>query len=183
MGTNDDGVSVEKRTVAVVRLLKGESIEELSNELGVSVSELESWREAFMAAGTRQLSDADEIPEVEVTLQMSREDIQAALASAGGDEIVFELGDDEIETVEMDAPETTPIEKPDVQDEEPAAQPRGGERVFSETSWFMAPVDDEAVETDGEHVDVDKRSYEPKEGIPKDERRQYSLRSDEELDD
>ena len=177
MGTNENNVSVEQRTLAVVRLLKGEPAESLSKELGVDVAQLESWKHAFMSAGTRQLSDVEEVPTVEETIQMSREDVQAALGVSG------EAGDEsDIDTLEMETvlPETVQIDRP-----EDTAEPRkrGGDRVFSETAWFMAPVDEESVDSDGENVQVDEEKYAPKVGLTKEERRQYSLRSDDELEE
>lgn len=40
---------------AVLRVLKGESVDSISQELGVSVRRLESWHSAFVAAGTSAL--------------------------------------------------------------------------------------------------------------------------------
>jgi hypothetical protein len=43
--------SAQKKMDAVLRLLKGESIDELSRELVVTVEMLSHWREEFLAAG------------------------------------------------------------------------------------------------------------------------------------
>lgn len=41
---------------AVLRLLKGESVEDLSKELGVSIRRIERWRSEFVEAGSGALS-------------------------------------------------------------------------------------------------------------------------------
>lgn len=41
---------------AVLRLLRGESLETLSRELAVSAAQLSQWREAFLASGAQGLS-------------------------------------------------------------------------------------------------------------------------------
>jgi transposase len=41
---------------AVLRLLKGESIEPVSHELGVSVDRMERWKSRFVAAGSAELA-------------------------------------------------------------------------------------------------------------------------------
>src|SRR2546423_7043457 len=43
--------SSQKKTDAVLRLLRGEELDALSRELGVTAATLSSWREAFLAAG------------------------------------------------------------------------------------------------------------------------------------
>jgi hypothetical protein len=45
----------ERKAEAVVRVLKGESLETVSREIGVSVANLSEWRDAFLAAGTAGL--------------------------------------------------------------------------------------------------------------------------------
>src|SRR5688572_8942997 len=44
-----------RRKEAVLRLLRGEDLELLSRELGVTAAELSGWREAFLAAGEASL--------------------------------------------------------------------------------------------------------------------------------
>ena len=44
-------MSVEFKQGAVLRLLRGEDLELLSRELGVTAAELTAWRDAFLAAG------------------------------------------------------------------------------------------------------------------------------------
>ena len=51
---------------AVLRLLRGESLETLSRELAVSAAQLSQWREAFLAGGTQGLSIRSGQDEAEV---------------------------------------------------------------------------------------------------------------------
>src|SRR3954465_14408693 len=44
-------MSARRKQEAVLRLLRGEDLELLSRELGVTAAELSGWREAFLAAG------------------------------------------------------------------------------------------------------------------------------------
>ena len=56
--------SSRRKTEAVLRLLRGEGLEVLSRELGVTAATLSGWREAFLAGGEASLksrpSDARE---------------------------------------------------------------------------------------------------------------------------
>src|SRR3954454_15433437 len=45
------GMSAGRKREAVLRLLRGEDLELVSRELGVTAAELSGWREAFLAAG------------------------------------------------------------------------------------------------------------------------------------
>ncbi len=47
--------SVRRKTEAVLRLLRGEGLEVLSRELGVTAATLSGWREAFLAGGEASL--------------------------------------------------------------------------------------------------------------------------------
>jgi transposase len=56
--------SARRKTEAVLRLLRGEELEILSRELGVTAATLATWRETFLAAGeaglkTRQADHRD----------------------------------------------------------------------------------------------------------------------------
>jgi transposase-like protein len=44
-------MSARRKQQAVLRLLRGDDLELLSRELGVTAAELSGWREAFLAAG------------------------------------------------------------------------------------------------------------------------------------
>jgi predicted RNase H-like nuclease (RuvC/YqgF family) len=44
-------MSASRKRDAVLRLLRGEDLELVSRELGVTAAELSGWREAFLAAG------------------------------------------------------------------------------------------------------------------------------------
>jgi hypothetical protein len=48
-------MSARRKQDAVLRLLRGEDLELLSRELGVTAAELSGWREAFLAAGEASL--------------------------------------------------------------------------------------------------------------------------------
>ncbi len=57
-------MSARRKQSAVLRLLRGEDLELVSRELGVTAAELSAWREAFLAAGeaslkTRPADDRD----------------------------------------------------------------------------------------------------------------------------
>ena len=57
--------SARRKTDAVVRLLRGEDLESLSRELGVTAATLSGWRESFLDGGTaamksRPTDDRDE---------------------------------------------------------------------------------------------------------------------------
>jgi transposase len=47
--------SARRKTEAVLRLLRGEDLEILSRELGVTAATLAAWRETFLAAGEASL--------------------------------------------------------------------------------------------------------------------------------
>jgi hypothetical protein len=48
-------MSVGRKREGVLRLLRGEDLELVSRELGVTAAELSGWREAFLAAGEGSL--------------------------------------------------------------------------------------------------------------------------------
>ena len=48
-------MSVRRKQSAVLRLLRGEALELVSRELGVTAAELSAWRDAFLAAGEGSL--------------------------------------------------------------------------------------------------------------------------------
>ena len=48
-------MSARRKQEAVLRLLRGDDLELLSRELGVTAAELSGWREAFLAAGETSL--------------------------------------------------------------------------------------------------------------------------------
>jgi transposase len=49
-------MSRQRKTAAVLRLLRGEDLETVSRSLGVTAATLSGWREAFLAAGEAALS-------------------------------------------------------------------------------------------------------------------------------
>src|ERR687898_1740599 len=48
-------MSAKRKQSAVLRLLRGEDVELVSRELGVTAAELTAWRDAFLAAGEASL--------------------------------------------------------------------------------------------------------------------------------
>ena len=48
-------MSAKRKQSAVLRLLRGEDLELVSRELGVTAAELSAWRDAFMAGGEESL--------------------------------------------------------------------------------------------------------------------------------
>ena len=54
--TSDRGrFSAQRKTDAVLRLLRGEDLDALSRELGVTAATLSTWREGFLAGGKAAL--------------------------------------------------------------------------------------------------------------------------------
>src|SRR5438477_9313921 len=49
-------MSRQRKTAAVLRLLRGEDLESVSRSLGVTAATLTRWREAFLAAGEAALA-------------------------------------------------------------------------------------------------------------------------------
>jgi transposase len=66
--------SAGKKTDAVLRLLRGEPLEELSRELGVEAHRLAAWRDDFLAAGKHGLKGqrADHSPDDRALKQAER---------------------------------------------------------------------------------------------------------------
>ena len=54
--------SVRRKREAVVRLLRGEDLDSLSRELGVTAATLSGWRDAFIAGGEANLKARTEEP-------------------------------------------------------------------------------------------------------------------------
>ncbi|MFQ5601621.1 MAG: transposase [Candidatus Krumholzibacteriia bacterium] len=57
--------SVKRKTEAVFRLLRGEDLDTLSRELGVTAATLSSWRATFIAAGQASMKSRREEPHEE----------------------------------------------------------------------------------------------------------------------
>jgi hypothetical protein len=55
-------VTSRAKTDAVLRLLNGESIAAISQELGVSIGRIERWKDRFVQAGTAELSRRQDEP-------------------------------------------------------------------------------------------------------------------------
>jgi transposase-like protein len=63
--------SARRKTEAVLRLLRGEDLDTLSRELGVTAATLSSWRDAFLDGGTAAMKSrpADDRGELVARLQ------------------------------------------------------------------------------------------------------------------
>jgi len=57
--------SSRRKTQAVLRLLRGEDLDRLSRDLGVTAARLVEWRDAFLAAGQTGLQERDGDPREE----------------------------------------------------------------------------------------------------------------------
>jgi transposase len=57
-------MSRQRKTAAVLRLLRGEDLETVSRALGVTAATLSGWRDAFVAAGEAALTTRPESGEV-----------------------------------------------------------------------------------------------------------------------
>lgn len=53
-------MSVGRKQEAVLRLLRGENLELVSRELGVTAADVSGWRDSFLAAGTASLKSRPE---------------------------------------------------------------------------------------------------------------------------
>lgn len=51
--------SARKKAAAVLRLLRGEELDLLSRELGVTAAKLAEWRESFLTAGSASLKSRE----------------------------------------------------------------------------------------------------------------------------
>src|SRR6266545_3807609 len=70
--------SARRKTETIVRLLRGESLDSLARELGVTAATLAQWREAFLTGGQAALKSRladerdDEIQRLEANLPLPR---------------------------------------------------------------------------------------------------------------
>jgi transposase-like protein len=62
--------SVKRKTAAVLRLLRGEDLDKLSRELGVTAATLSAWREDFLASGSANLKSRHPNPQDEEVLRL-----------------------------------------------------------------------------------------------------------------
>ncbi len=62
--------SAKRKSAAVLRLLRGEDIETLSRELGVTAATLSGWRDQFLASGTAGLKARETDVENEETQRL-----------------------------------------------------------------------------------------------------------------
>ncbi len=62
--------SAKRKTAAILRLLRGEDLETLSRELGVTAATLSGWREQFLAGGEANLRARETDVESEQTRRL-----------------------------------------------------------------------------------------------------------------
>jgi hypothetical protein len=67
-------ISVKKKEEVVLRLLNGENINDLSRELKISVSDIESWKQRFLIAAREGLKSHGKDP-VEKELDLAKKTI------------------------------------------------------------------------------------------------------------
>jgi len=64
--------SAQRKTEAVLRLLRGEELDALSRELGVMAATLAGWKEAFLAAGQAGLKSREPDPRDEENARLKQ---------------------------------------------------------------------------------------------------------------
>ena len=69
-GNNPERWSAQRKTDVVVRLLRGEAIDEVSRDVCVPVYELEEWRRVFLDTGTQGLKRRGMDPEDREVLRL-----------------------------------------------------------------------------------------------------------------
>ena len=57
-----DRITSRQKVEAVLRVLKGESVDSVSAELGVSIRRLERWQSEYMAGGSAELAKRKPLP-------------------------------------------------------------------------------------------------------------------------
>lgn len=93
----DRGRYTAKRKVdAVVRLLKGQDLDTLSRELGVTAATLSEWRDAFLAGAEANLKSREPTPADDENLRLK--------AKVGELTMELELVREKAEKLEVNAP-------------------------------------------------------------------------------
>lgn len=93
----DRGRYTAKRKVdAVVRLLKGEDLDTLSRELGVTAAKLSEWRDAFLTGAEANLKSREPTPADDENLRLK--------AKVGELTMELELAREKAEKLEVNAP-------------------------------------------------------------------------------
>ncbi|MBX5484938.1 MAG: transposase [Myxococcaceae bacterium] len=62
--------TAKRKAEAVIRLLKGEDLDTVSRELGVTAARLSEWREAFLAGAEANLKSREPTPADEENLRL-----------------------------------------------------------------------------------------------------------------
>jgi transposase len=97
-------MSRQRKTAAVLRLLRGEDLETVSRALGVTAATLTAWRDAFLAAGEASLTTRPGTGE-----ELESDRLKARLGAAL---IERDLLNEKIATMEANRPLARPRRKP-----------------------------------------------------------------------
>lgn len=93
-------LSARKKAEAVVRVLKGESIDAVSRSLKVPAHLIASWRDEFITAGTRALK-------IRGTKESDRKELKAAQAKVGELTMKIEILEEFFEKKGLEPPPET----------------------------------------------------------------------------
>jgi hypothetical protein len=88
--------SVRRKAEAVVRMLRGEELDALSRELGVTAATLSSWRDRFLAGGESNLKERE--------IDARDGEIRRLKAKVGDLMMTVELKDEEAERLKAGLP-------------------------------------------------------------------------------
>ncbi len=79
-------MSRQRKTAAVLRLLRGEDLETVSRSLGVTAATLSGWRDAFLAAGEASLAsrpaDGEELESARLKVRLGEMLLERELLEA-----------------------------------------------------------------------------------------------------
>jgi transposase-like protein len=88
--------TAKKKSQAVVRLLKGEDLDAVSRELGVTAATLSEWREAFLAGAEANLKSREPTPADDENMRLK--------AKLGELMMELELAREKAKKLEVNAP-------------------------------------------------------------------------------
>lgn len=86
----------KRKTEAVLRILRGESLEIVSRELGITAAQLSSWRKTFLDAGLRGFATKKDDAKEEETKRLN--------AKIGEQAMKIELLEEKIAIIEQKSP-------------------------------------------------------------------------------
>lgn len=94
--------SARRKSDAVVRLLRGENLETLSRELGVTAAKLSEWRDLFLSAGSSSLKT--KYTKSGEPTDVREEQLQRLKAKVGEQTMEIELLNAKIDQMEIGVP-------------------------------------------------------------------------------